>query len=294
MRSSLISFAALCAAPGLLAQRPTLAPAVRAFVQVDTSVVALTHVRVIDGTGARRACGSNRRHSRRPHRRDRRRRRSTSVAGRRAGDGPLGEVGDPGARHGPRASLLSDRTGRVRVSRPRASRACISAGGVTSMRSGGNMNGFGEINVKRSIDRGERAGPWIDATAPYLEGPGLRPAAGARADRRRRRATPRRLLDRHGRHVAQGVHAHHARRAQGGDRRGTQARHEDRPVISAPSRIAKPRSWGSTTSSTASSRPPISSPTRSPTSAPDRASVRRRSPPSTRRARRSSRSSPSW
>ena len=41
------------------------------------------------------------------------------------------------------------------------------------MRTGGNMNGFGEINVKRSIDRGERAGPWIDATAPYLEGPGL-------------------------------------------------------------------------------------------------------------------------
>ncbi len=35
------------------------------------------------------------------------------------------------------------------------------------------MNGYGEINVKRSIDRGERAGPWIDATAPYLEGPGL-------------------------------------------------------------------------------------------------------------------------
>src|SRR6185436_20184561 len=47
------------------------------------------------------------------------------------------------------------------------------AGGVTSMRTGGNMNGYGEINVKRAIDRGERAGPWIDATAPYLEGPGL-------------------------------------------------------------------------------------------------------------------------
>jgi enamidase len=47
------------------------------------------------------------------------------------------------------------------------------AGGVTSMRTGGNMNGFGELNIKRSIDRGERAGPWIDATAPYLEGAGL-------------------------------------------------------------------------------------------------------------------------
>jgi enamidase len=47
------------------------------------------------------------------------------------------------------------------------------AGGVTSMRTGGNMNGYGELAIKKSIDRGERAGPWIDATAPYLEGPGL-------------------------------------------------------------------------------------------------------------------------
>ena len=47
------------------------------------------------------------------------------------------------------------------------------AGGVTSMRTGGNMNGYGEINAKGMIDRGEKVGPWMDATAPYLEGPGL-------------------------------------------------------------------------------------------------------------------------
>jgi enamidase len=35
------------------------------------------------------------------------------------------------------------------------------------------MNGFGELNMKKAIDAGERAGPWMDATAPYLEGPGL-------------------------------------------------------------------------------------------------------------------------
>ena len=34
------------------AQRPTLAATVRQFVSVDTAIVALTHVRVIDGTGA--------------------------------------------------------------------------------------------------------------------------------------------------------------------------------------------------------------------------------------------------
>jgi len=47
------------------------------------------------------------------------------------------------------------------------------AGGVTSMRTGGNMNGFGDIGLKRDIDAGRKPGPWIDATAPYLEGPGL-------------------------------------------------------------------------------------------------------------------------
>jgi imidazolonepropionase-like amidohydrolase len=47
------------------------------------------------------------------------------------------------------------------------------AGGVTSMRTGGNMNGFGEIGIKRDIDAGKKPGPWIDATAPYLEGVGL-------------------------------------------------------------------------------------------------------------------------
>jgi enamidase len=47
------------------------------------------------------------------------------------------------------------------------------AGGVTSMRTGGNMNGFGDINLAKAIERGDRLGPWIDATAPYLEGPGL-------------------------------------------------------------------------------------------------------------------------
>src|SRR5512132_1437520 len=38
--------------PELHAQRPTLSAAVRSFVAVDSPVVALTHARVIDGTGA--------------------------------------------------------------------------------------------------------------------------------------------------------------------------------------------------------------------------------------------------
>jgi enamidase len=33
------------------------------------------------------------------------------------------------------------------------------------------MNGYSELNIAKAIERGEKPGPWIDATAPYLNGP---------------------------------------------------------------------------------------------------------------------------
>jgi enamidase len=45
------------------------------------------------------------------------------------------------------------------------------AGGVTTMRTAGNVNGIMDINVSRRISSGELAGPAIDATAPYVNGP---------------------------------------------------------------------------------------------------------------------------
>ncbi|MBA3949331.1 MAG: amidohydrolase family protein [Acidobacteria bacterium] len=45
------------------------------------------------------------------------------------------------------------------------------AGGVTTMRTGGNVNGFMDLNLKRLTAAGQKAGPEIDATAPYLNGP---------------------------------------------------------------------------------------------------------------------------
>jgi imidazolonepropionase-like amidohydrolase len=45
------------------------------------------------------------------------------------------------------------------------------AGGVTTMRTGGNVNGFMDLKLKQLIEQGEQAGPAIDATAPYLNGP---------------------------------------------------------------------------------------------------------------------------
>jgi enamidase len=172
MRFSIFScVVVVAAAPALVAQRPTIAPAVRQFVQVDTSVVVLTHARVIDGTGA-------------PARPDQ------TVVIR---DGRIAAIGPSSSTTAPAGALVMDLSGKsvipglvmvhehlfyptgpgVYAYLAESFTRLYLAGGVTSMRSGGNMNGFGEINVKRSIDRGERAGPWIDATAPYLEGPGL-------------------------------------------------------------------------------------------------------------------------
>ena len=153
------------------AQRPTLAAAVRQFVQIDTTVVALTHVRVIDGTGAAP-------------------RTDQTLIIR---DGRIESVMPSSSGRIPPGAQVLDLTGKSVIpglvmvhehlfypTGPgvygylgESFIRLYLAGGVTSMRTGGNMNGYGELNLKRAIDRGERAGPWLDATAPYLEGPGL-------------------------------------------------------------------------------------------------------------------------
>jgi imidazolonepropionase-like amidohydrolase len=44
------------------------------------------------------------------------------------------------------------------------------AGGVTTMRTTGSVEPFADLNLKKAIDAGEVPGPHIDVTAPYLEG----------------------------------------------------------------------------------------------------------------------------
>ena len=161
--------AVLWSSPLAAQSRPPLSPAVRAFVAVDTAVVALRHVRVIDGTGA--AAREN---------------QTVIIAGQR-----IAALGADGQVAIPAGALEMDLTGQsvmpglvmmhehlfyptgngmyanLSVSFPRL----YLAGGVTSMRTGGNMNGYGEINTARAIARGDMAGPWIDATAPYVNSP---------------------------------------------------------------------------------------------------------------------------
>ncbi len=176
MRATLcvVAFAGLVSASAAAQPTPAgaqIGNAVRPYVTIDTPIVALTHVRVIDGTGAAPRTDQ------------------TVVVehGRIAAIGSASEV------RVPVGAQVLDLTGKSVIpglvmvhehlfypTGPGAyayldesfSRLYL-AGGVTSMRTGGDMNGFGDLGVKRAIDRGEKPGPWIDATAPYLEGPGL-------------------------------------------------------------------------------------------------------------------------
>jgi len=170
-RSFLPAVALACATSAVHAQRATLTQAVRAFVSVDTPTVALLHARVIDGTGAPA-------------------RANQTVVIR---DGRIASVGPDAGAQIPTGAQVIDLTGKsvipglvmvhehlyyptgpgVYANLTESFVRLYLAGGVTSMRTGGNMNGFGEIDMKKAIDAGQRAGPWMDATAPYLEGPGL-------------------------------------------------------------------------------------------------------------------------
>lgn len=169
-------FRALCLVAAVLwlapldaRQRPTLSNAVRAYVSVDAPVVALTHVRIIDGTGA-------------PPRED-----QTLVIR----DGAIAAIGSFANTPVPDGATTIDLTGKSVIpglvmvhehlyypNGPGVygqlgesfSRLYLS-GGVTTMRTGGNVNGFMDLNMMRLIEAGQKPGPAIDATAPYLNGP---------------------------------------------------------------------------------------------------------------------------
>lgn len=163
--------ALLFAAPTLRAQRPTISANVRTFVAIDTPIVALTHARVIDGTGAAA-------------------RDDQTIVIR---DGRIAQLGSSGSVAIPAGTQVVDLTGKsvipglvmvhehffyptgpgVYGNVAESFSRLYLAGGVTSMRTGGNLTGFGDFGIKRDIDAGRKPGPWIDATAPYLEGKGL-------------------------------------------------------------------------------------------------------------------------
>ena len=158
-------------AAGLFAasQPPQFSNAVRNFIKVDAPVVALTNARVIDGTGGPVKANQ-----------------TLVIRG-----GNIAALGDAGSVAVPEGAATIDLAGKsvmpglVMVHEHLYYPAgpgvygqlgasfirLYLAGGVTTMRTGGNVNGFMDLKLKQLIEQGQQAGPAIDATAPYLNGP---------------------------------------------------------------------------------------------------------------------------
>jgi len=154
----------------LPAQRPdSLGDEVRKFVVVDTSVVALTHVMLFDGTGA-----------------DPRADQTIVIrSGRIAEAGPAASVTVPDGAWtmdltgstvipgivGMHDHLFYTAAGGRAVQMSYTGPRLYLASGVTTIRTTGGRSPYAEVNLKDNIDRGVTPGPRIHLTAPYITGP---------------------------------------------------------------------------------------------------------------------------
>ena len=163
---ALIAFSAESA----LSQRGGGRGALSAYTRIDTSVLALTHARVVDGTGAVP-------------------RTDQTIIVR---DGLIERMGPAATTPVPSGVQVIDLTGKTVIpglvmvhehlyypngggwygNYDESFTRLYLAGGVTAMRTGGNVNGYTDLAIKQQIDAGRKPGPWLDATAPYLQGPG--------------------------------------------------------------------------------------------------------------------------
>jgi imidazolonepropionase-like amidohydrolase len=147
-----------------------ISPQVREFVKVNAPVVALTHVRVIDGTGAAA------------------REDQTVVINK----GKIESVGDAASASVPKGAQVIDLHGdsvipglvgmhdhmfypmgngifgEMAFSFPRL----YLAGGVTTIRTTGALEPYTDLELKKQIDAGQMPGPKMHVTGPYLEGAG--------------------------------------------------------------------------------------------------------------------------
>jgi imidazolonepropionase-like amidohydrolase len=157
------------------AQRPTLSPAVRQYVVVDTPVVAIRNVRVIDGSGA-------------PPKEN----QTVVVNGRTiVASGDAARVPLPANAYVIDGTAKTVMPGFVMVHEhmfyppsavvptPTYTEHAYSfprlylGAGITTARTGGSMEPYSDLNLKRWIDAGTMPGPKLDVTGPYLSGPGL-------------------------------------------------------------------------------------------------------------------------
>ena len=153
----------------LPAQRPdSLAEEVRKYVAVDTAVVALTQVMLLDGTGAAPAADQT----------------VVIRAVRIAEVGPAARVTVPAGAQtmdlsghtvipglvGMHDHLFYTAAGGRAVQMSYTGPRLYLASGVTTIRTAGSRSTYAEINLKDAIGRGLVPGPRIHLTAPYITG----------------------------------------------------------------------------------------------------------------------------
>jgi imidazolonepropionase-like amidohydrolase len=152
------------------ASAQTLSPEVRSFVKIDAPLVALTHVRVIDGTGTAA------------------RNDQTIVLNK----GKIEAIGNSASTTVPASAQTLDMSGHTVIpglvgmhdhlfypsgdgifgemaySFPRL----YLAAGVTTIRTTGSLETYTDLELKKGIDSGSIPGPHMHVTGPYLEGKG--------------------------------------------------------------------------------------------------------------------------
>jgi len=167
------------------ATRPKLSPETREFVSVDAPIVALTHVKLIDGTGAPAVDDQ------------------TVVIQ----NGKISAVGKTGVVVIPKGAKVLELAGHSVYpgfvglhnhtyynGGGRSVQGTITAprlylgSGVTTIRTTGSMWPYDELNLKKSIDAGEVPGPRMFVTGPYINGgpPGGRMTNVATAEEARK------------------------------------------------------------------------------------------------------------
>ena len=150
------------------AQQP--GPSNKDFIRVQAPVIALEHVRVIDGTGAPAQTGQ-----------------TILISG-----GVISAVGKDGSITIPQDANRMDMSGYTALpglvgmhdhlfypaggglyhDMPFSFPRLYLGLGVTTIRTTGGVEPYLDLELKRKIDAGKSPGPKINATGPYLEGPG--------------------------------------------------------------------------------------------------------------------------
>jgi len=161
------------------AQSPELSAAVKPFLRVSAPRVVLTHVRVIDGTGAPAIEDQNiviegGRISAVEKGADLSSFAGTTVLDLRGYTVIPGIVGMHNhlfyiARPNLNSQMKYEQPALVPQMTFSAPRLYL-AGGVTTMRTTGSVETYADLNLKHAIDAGKLPGPHIDVTGPYLEG----------------------------------------------------------------------------------------------------------------------------